>query len=333
MTNPPLRVLITGATGFVGRALVRSMANAPDFDVIAAVRNERDVNKAAAAEIPALPAGSGDHAGAHLKHFAVGDISANTDWSSALDGVDAIVHLAARVHVMKEIAADPVTAFRRVNVEGTINLARQAASRGVKRFVFLSSVKANGDSGTLTERDTPTPVDSYGITKLEAETALRAVSRDTGMEVVIVRPPLVYGPGVRANFRSLISLVRSGIPLPFGAVQNRRSFVAVDNLVSFLITCVQHPHAAGETFLISDGHDLSTPELLQHIGNAMGVRVRLFSMPHWMLKGALNAFGRKAVAERLLGSLCVDIGKARTLLQWIPPVDVAEALRRTVIDK
>lgn len=310
-------LLITGPTGFVGSALVERCRSS-GFALRGAVRRE----VAAHAEVVFEP-------------VLVGGIDDVTDWTSALQGVDAVVHLAARVHVMDEPEADPLEAFRGVNVEGTLRLARQAAEAGVRRFVFVSSVKVNGEE-TLTgqpfrEADAPTPEDPYGVSKREAEDGLRALSAETGLEMVIIRPPLVYGPGVGANFGSLLRWVHKGVPLPLGAVtQNRRSLVALDNLVDLIVMCLDHPAAAGETFLVADGEDVSTAGLLRKVGDALERPARLVPVPVWMLRAGAAVLGKREMARRLLGSLEVDASKAREVLGWVPPVSLDEGLRRAV---
>jgi nucleoside-diphosphate-sugar epimerase len=309
------RLLITGATGFVGMA-VCEQAMHHGFSVKGAVRIQGGVSGC-------------------IEPFVVGEINVTTDWSSALRDVNFIVHLAARVHVMHDTEADPLTAFRSVNVDGTLNLARQAAAAGVKRFVFISSVKVNGESTLLerpfTEAEAPNPQDAYGQSKHEAEQGLRQLSADTGMEVVIIRPPLVYGPGVKANFAALIRAVQRGWPLPLDAVDNQRSLVALDNLVDLVVTCIHHPAAANQTFLVSDGQDLSTAELVRRMALAAGVPARLWPLPVWVLQAAASALGKGAAVQRLCGNLQVDITKARTLLGWVPPVSVTEGLRRAMV--
>lgn len=257
-----------------------------------------------------------------------------TNWSKALVGVNIVIHLAARVHVISDRASNPFAEFRKVNVEGTLNLARQAANAGVKRFIFASSVKVNGEHTEIgkpfTENDVPNPQDAYGISKLEAEQGLLKIAHETGMEVVIIRPPLIYGPGVKANFASLLSVVKKGIPLPLGAVNNKRSFLYVENLVNFILYCIHHPLAANQTFLISDGQDLSTPELLKQCASAMGVKLTLLPVPQKWLEVGAALLGKRDVAQRLCGNLQLDITKARELLGWIPPYSVAEGLKATV---
>ena len=267
-------------------------------------------------------------------YFGVGEIDSQTEWRPALVGVTCVLHAAGRAHILRDAAANPLAEFRRVNVEGTRRLALQAAEAGVQRLVFISSIGVHGIStdrrGPFTFEDRPAPIEPYGQSKLEAELALQEIAASTGLEVVIVRPPLVYGPGVRANFLRLMNLVQRGLPLPLGGLNNRRSLVALDNLVDLLICCARHPAAVGETFLVSDDDDLSTPDLLRRIGAAMGVPVRLVPMPRWLLLQGARLIGRRGEAERLLGSLQVDIRHTRELLGWEPPISVDEGIRRAV---
>jgi nucleoside-diphosphate-sugar epimerase len=262
----------------------------------------------------------------------VPDISAATEWSTALRGQDVIIHCAARVHVMNECSSDPLAAFRSVNVDGTLNLARQAASAGASRFIYLSSVKVNGEVTCAGQRfsadDAVAPMDPYGRSKHEAEVGLRELSLQTGLEVVIIRPPLVYGPGVKANFARLMHAVHRGWPLPLGAIQNRRSLVALENLVDLIATCVEHPDAANQTFLVSDGEDLSTTQLLRKIGDALEKPARLIPVPMFLLKLAGGLLGQREVVQRLCESLEVDIYKTQQLLGWTPPLSVEEGLKR-----
>ncbi len=263
----------------------------------------------------------------------MGGLSAETDWTVVLRSVDQVVHLAARVHVINDKSMDPLAEFRQVNVEGTANLARQAAAAGVRRFVYLSSIKVNGEftqeGHPFTADDTPAPEDPYGVSKHEAEQALRQIAADTTMEVVIIRPPLVYGPGVKANFESMMRWLSRGVPLPLAVVtKNRRSLVALDNLVDLSMTCLSHPAAANQTFLVSDGEDLSTAGLLRRMGAALGHPARLFYVPPLMLKIGAHAVKKTGIYQRLCGSLQLDITKTRRLLDWIPPVSVDEGLRR-----
>jgi nucleoside-diphosphate-sugar epimerase len=317
MTISVGKMLVTGATGFVGQALVKRLAGeCPAGGVLAGVRRLGG----------ALPEG--------VRPVQMGDLLSSTDWSTALKDVAAVVHCAARVHVMRDEVGDPLGGYRQVNVLGTLNLARQAAAAGVKRFVFISSVKVNGESTSpvqvFNENDVPNPQDAYGQSKLEAEEGLLQISAETGIEVVIIRPPLVYGPGVKANFAALMRAVQKGYPLPLGAVHNQRSLVALDNLVDFIITCISHPLAANQTFVVSDGQDLSTTELLRGMAKAADVPSRLLPVPVWALQAAASVFGKGDVVQRLCGNLQVDMSKARNLLGWLPPISVEEGLRRAM---
>jgi nucleoside-diphosphate-sugar epimerase len=309
-----MKVMVTGASGFVGLAVLHRLNAMSGLQVVGSVRRADGLTGATVVE--------------------VGDLTAQTDWSLTLAGADAVVHLAARVHVMQETEIDPLTAFRAVNVEGTFNLARQAAAAGVKRFVFISSVKVNGESTqpgrAFTETDAPNPQDAYGRSKHEAEQGLRQLSSDTGMEVVIIRPPLVYGPGAKANFASLMRAVHRGWPLPLGAVHNQRSLVALDNLVDFIVTCITHPQAANQAFLVSDRQHLSTTELVRGMAQAAGVSARLLPVPVWALQAGASLLGKGDSMQRLCGNLQVDMSKARSLLGWVPPVSVEEGLRRAM---
>jgi len=315
-TSPEaLRVLITGATGFVGSALVKALDNDVRYVPLSVVRSKAQ--------------GCESSAGT----FYISDLSSTTDWRDGLKDCAVVVHTAARVHVMNEVASDALAEFRKVNVAGTLRLARQAAEAGVRRFVFISSVKVNGestDSGRpFTAEDLPAPSDPYGVSKQEAEEALRVVSAETGMEVVIIRPTLVYGPGVKANFRSMMGWIKKGVPLPFGAIHNKRSLVAIDNLVSLITVCLSHPKAAGEVFLASDGVDLSTTELLRKTAAALGVKSRLIPVPARLLIACAIITGRRSLSQRLCGSLQVDPQKTQSVLGWSPPVSVDDALNRT----
>ena len=308
-------VLVTGASGFVGAAVAARLVQLGCPNTRAAVRRA----------YTQLPLG--------VEGCVVPTLAADTDWTSALAGIDSVVHAAARVHVMRESATDPLDAFRRVNVQGTLNLARQAAQAGVRRFVFISSIKVNGEATEpgrpFRADDEPAPQDAYGVSKLEAEVGLRALAETTGMEVVIIRPVLVYGPGVRANFQALMSLVNKGVPLPFGRTSNRRSLVALDNLVDLVCTCLEHPAAAHQTFLVSDGEAVSTAGLVRAMATALGKKPRLLDVPlPWMSRVA-QAVGQGAVTQRLFESLEVDIDKNRQLLGWEPSTRMAEALLAT----
>lgn len=310
-----MTVLLTGASGFVGRA-VMDAAKQRGIDVRPVFR-------------------SLDSAKRHLGAVLVPGLDGEADWSQALQGVDAVIHAAARPHVINENALDPLTEYRRVNVEGTSNLARQAAAAAVRRFVFISSIKVNGEKTLLgrpfTAEDAPAPEDAYGLSKGEAETELRRIAEETGMEVTIIRPPLIYGPGVKGNFSSLMNWVRQGLPLPLGGLtHNRRSLVGIDNLVDLILVCVEHPKAANQTFLISDGEDISTTELLRKIGKALSRPARLLWVPAGLLALMASLLGKRAISQRLLGSLQVDIHKTGELLDWKPLVSVDEGLRKAV---
>lgn len=312
------RVLLTGAGGFVGSAVMARMALVGRYSCVAAVRRLQPEASFATADV-----------------VAVGNLAADTSWAVALDGVEAVIHTAARVHVMNDTAADPLAAFRSVNVEGTLKLAREAAAAGVRRFIFISSIKVNGEGTAVgipyTGNDKPAPVDPYGISKREAEEHLCALAAESRMEVVIIRPPLVYGPGVKGNFLSMMNLLSKGFPLPLGSIHNRRSLVALDNLVDLIVTCIDHPEAANQTFLVSDDEDLSTTELVQRMSQALGKQPYLLPVPAWMLETAAKALGKQAIAQRLCGSLQVDIAHTRERLGWTPPVRVDSALGKTAL--
>lgn len=316
--NVGSRILVTGPTGFIGQRLCESLTGC-GFGVRAAVRRSGD---GAAVRLP----------GAQPDVAAVGDIHETTDWSWALAGITEVVHLAGRAHVMRERLGDPLVVYRRVNVAGTLRLAEAAVAAGVRRFVFVSSIKVNGEATLerpFRETDLPAPLDAYGISKHEAEEALKRIGREAGMEIVVVRPALVYGPGVKGNFLSLLRWMRRGLPLPLARCDNRRSFVGLTNLVDLLIQCVLHPAAANETFLAADGEDLSTPELLRRLARALGRKAWLLPFPPAMLRIAAGIAGRPGLYERLCGSLQVDASKARELLGWRPPSTVDEELART----
>lgn len=316
-----MKILVTGANGFIGRAMLMRLLALPQAQVVGCVRAS-----SARARVPVVD-------GTTIITVARG-LGADTDWSGALEGVDCVVHAAARVQAMQPGEADPLPDFRRVNVQGSLCLARQAAAAGVRRFVFVSSIKVNGESTApgraFSAADVPAPLDAYGVSKWEAEQGLWSIARATGMELVVVRPPLVYGPGVKANFAALLKLARRGWPLPLGAVDNRRSYVALDNLVDFLAHCLVEAGAANQTFVVSDGQDLSTCELVLGMAHAAGVRARLLYVPVWLLRLSATLLGRRAMAQRLLGNLQLDNAKAQTMLGWTPPLPVDEALRRVV---
>lgn len=303
------KVSVTGASGFVGSRLCEAFAS-NGWQVRRALRQEN---------------GAGG--------IVVGELGPETNWCKAISDVDAIVHLAARVHVMHDHVVDPLAEFRRVNVEGTLSLARQALEKGVRRFVFVSSIKVNGESTLpgcpFKADDIANPIDPYGVSKYEAEQALLSLATESEMEVVIIRPPLVYGPGVKANFLGMMRWLDKGVPLPFGAIHNQRSLVALDNLVDLILLCTHHPAAANEVFLVSDGEDMSTTELLRRTAAALGRPARLVPVPQKLLEQGLKMVGKAELAQRLTANLQVDIRKTQSLLGWAPPVSVDDALRAT----
>lgn len=308
-----MNVLVTGANGFVGQALVKSLLNT-EHNVISGVR-KYPLKKF------------------NCEYRITGSLEDNTRWTNVLNDIDIIVHLAARVHVMKEQSTNPLSEFRKVNVEGTLDLARQAAAAGVKRFIFISSIKVNGEETELgkpyTAESRPSPVDPYGISKYEAEQALLALAQETGLEVSIVRPVLVYGPNVRANFLNMMKWVEKGVPLPFGAIHNKRSIVALDNLVDLVLICAVHPAAINQVFFASDGNDLSTTQMIQQLGTAFGKPARLIPIPMKLLSCVFTLLGKKSLSQRLCSSLQVDISKNKRLLGWTPPVSVNVAMYKT----
>ncbi|MGH8641845.1 MAG: NAD-dependent epimerase/dehydratase family protein [Burkholderiales bacterium] len=302
--------LVTGAIGFIGRALCEALA-ASGHRVRRAVRQSDSASD---------------------KTVAVGDIGPDTDWGAALEGVNSVVHLAARTHVLRETAADSPAAYRRTNVAGTERLARAAAARGVRRLVYLSSVKVNGErtgERPYREEDVPRPEDPYGVSKAEAERALAAIAKETGFPITVLRPPLVYGPGVKGNFLRLLRLVARGVPLPLGTIDNRRSFIYVGNLVDAIVQALDAPRAAGRTYLAADGEDLSTPGLVRALASALGVKPRLVSFPLAPLKFAAKLAGRGAEFARLADSLQVDSTRIRRELDWRPRYTPAQGLAET----
>lgn len=309
------RVLVTGASGFVGRRLCIHLAHS-GWLVRAASRAVPDAGLPGAVETCLIP-----------------DIGPDTDWSKALAGVDAVVHLAARVHVMHETAREGLQLHRHVNTAGTATLARAAARASAGRFVYLSTIKVNGERTTaapFTETDIPDPVDAYAISKLEAEQQLAAIARDTGLQTTIFRPPLIYGPGVKGNFPRLVNLVRSGIPLPLASIKNSRSLLGIDNLISAIDTALGRPQPVNGTYLISDTHDLSTPELVRRIGIALNMPARLFHCPPALLLAAAGMAGRREEAWRMIESLRIDCARLRQELHWNPPVTVDAGLLAAV---
>jgi nucleoside-diphosphate-sugar epimerase len=307
-----LNILVTGATGFLGKHLLSHLENKlSHITVLLRTENEQFTNS-----------------------VVVSRFNGDSDFNKAVVERDVIIHCAARVHVMNDTANDPLESFREVNTYGTLNLAQQAAAAGVKRFIFISSIKVNGES---TELGKPfkddynfIPTDYYGLSKYEAEVGLRKIANETGMEVVIIRPPLVYGPGVKANFAAMMCLAAKGLPIPFGSItKNRRSLVSVYNLVDLIVNCIFHPNAANQTFLVSDDEDLSTAQMLKELSIALGKNSKMPFLPVKLFEIAGKITGKSAIVERLCGSLQVDVSKTKKLLNWQPPVSVKEGFART----
>lgn len=311
------KVLVTGGTGFVGRCLLERLC-VDGFLPTAALRHD----------VSDLPSS--------VSRCRVDGVQEDTDWTAALRGQDAVVHCAARAHIMRDTTDNPLEAFRSINFHGTLNLARQAAHAGVRRFVFISSVGVNGAEtfGTpFREVDIPAPHSQYAVSKYEAEAALQVLSGETDLEIVIIRPTLVYGPNAPGNFGSLMRWLQRGVPLPLGDIYNQRSLVSLDNLIDLIVTCINHPAAANQTFLVSDGEDVSTTELLRRMGNALGHPARLVPVPAGLLKLGAAMIGRADMAQRLCGSLQVDIEKTRRVLGWCPPITLDEGLKRAAVGK
>jgi len=309
------KVLVTGATGFIGQALIECLFKG-GFEITAATRQSASL----------LPV--------HVRQVEVGNLLPDTDWSSALLGIDVVIHLAARVHVMNDESSDPLVEFRKINTQGTLNLARQAAELNVSRFIYLSSIKVNGETTKpnepFDEHISVAPTDPYGLSKYLAEQGLREIAKQTMMDAVIIRPPLVYGPNVKANFHTMMKWLHRGIPLPLGAIiHNQRSLVALENLVHLIKTCIEHPNAANQTFLVSDDEDLSTTELLRRLASSLGKPSYLISVPAYLLTTATTLLGKRNLIQRLCGSLQVDISHTKQILNWSPPVSVTDALQKT----
>jgi len=307
------RILLTGYSGFLGKVLLNELKTQ---NIFLLGRNRSS----------SLPA----------ENQFIGCFGAEQNHKKALECISTVVHCAARVHIMNDQSNNPLEAFREVNTYGTLNLAQQAAEAGVKRFIFISTIKVNGEFTNLGNPFTPNddfiPSDPYGLSKYEAEVGLRKIAQETGMEVVIIRPPLVYGPGVKANFESMMKWVNKGIPLPLGSIKrNKRSLVSVDNLVDLIITCIDHPKAGNQTFLVSDDNDISTTQLLTDMATALAVPNRLLPMPSVCFTLVAKLIGKPAIVQRLCGSLQVDISKTKELLNWQPPHSAAEGMKKTVI--
>ena len=311
-------ILVTGATGFVGSRLVNQLIVDGRYQPIVVVRS----NKIALLQ--------------NVKRRVIDNILPNTNWSSVVEDVDVIIHLAARVHVMNDTVSDPLAEFRRINTEATLNLAKQAAKAGVKRFIFLSSIKVNGEMTKaghfFSANDDFIPTDPYGLSKYEAEQGLLNMVEETGMDVVIIRPPLIYGPGVKANFALMMKWIKKGLPLPLGAVNNKRSLVAVDNLVSFIIHCIEHPRAVNEIFLISDGEDVSTKQLVTKLAKALDKKSRLVPIPISWINFLAKKIGKREVVSRLVDSLQVDSLKVKKVLNWKPVISMDEQLKKLAKD-
>lgn len=306
-------MLLTGATGFIGSALTQHLYQ-QNHSIKVAVRRIHNTQPST------------------IQQKLVGDLLLYTNWTNTFNDVDTIIHLAARAHILKDQATNPLAAFRETNTYATLNLAQQAANAGVRRFIFISSIGVNGNqtyAEPFTAEDTPNPAEPYAQSKHEAEIGLRQIAIETGMEVVIIRPPLVYGANAPGNFGQLIKTVARGIPLPLGNIHNQRSLVALPNLIDLITTCIDHPAAANQTFLVSDDEDLSTTELLQRLSHALGKPARLLPIPQSWLETTLTLLGKRSITQRLYGNLQVDISKTRDLLGWIPPISVDEALRQT----
>jgi nucleoside-diphosphate-sugar epimerase len=311
-----MKLLISGANGFVGRALLKTLAVSGKNHVLALVR--REIKNPVS----------------NIFYAKIGDLGNSLELSKHLNGIDVVIHCAARVHIINEKDTDPLTSFRNTNTKETLNFAQQAALAGTKRFIFISSIGVNGcytdSNSAFSEYTQPKPHNAYAISKWEAEQGLMNIAAETGLEVVIIRPPLVYGHKAPGNFGTLVKAIKRGIPLPLKNINNQRSFVALDNLIDFIITCTTHPNAANQTFLVSDREDISTPELIRGIANAAGLPARLFPMPTWALQMGGNLLGKGDAVQRLCGNLQVDISKARDLLGWTPPISVEEGLKRAV---
>jgi nucleoside-diphosphate-sugar epimerase len=308
------KILVSGANGFIGRALCEKLI-ADGQPVIGAVRTDMATGR--------LPVG--------IERLTIGNIGTYTQWSAALSGVDCVIHLAARAHMLEAGESDAITAYRQVNVAGTQSLAHTAADMGVRRFIYMSSVKVNGNGkpDPYNEHDRPMPADPYGISKYEAEQVLQEISGSTGLELVVLRPPLVYGPHVKANFLQLLNLVARGIPLPLASVKNKRSLISMTNLIDALLTCIKHPKAAGQTYLVSDGSDISVSDLVKKIALALGKTSHVFPFPIALLRLLAKIIGRTDTVNRILDSLTVNSSKIRSDLDWIPPFTMEDGLKET----
>ena len=307
-----MKILLTGSTGFVGSAVLAKLIAIKIHPIIIVRKNI--------------------YLDSDVQQVVVASIDSRMGQLESLRECDVVIHAAARVHVMNDLAVDSLAEFREVNTLGTLNLAEQAAQAGVRRFIFISSIKVNGEQtfvgSPFNSDDSNIPTDPYGLSKYEAEAGLLKIAQETGLEVVIIRPPLVYGPGVKANFLSLLRWVHKGFPLPLGMINNKRSFVALDNLVDLICVCLDHPNAKDQIFLVSDDHDLSTTELLQGMAKALGQSSRLIPVPMFVLNSGARLLGKADIAQRLFSSLQVDISKTKALLGWSPPITVEQGLKK-----
>ena len=306
-----MKILLTGSTGFIGTALKKSIFEKKIYELITPIRSSSKDG--------------------YDPKVMINSISQDTDWSLLLSDVDVVIHLAARAHILKEDSIDPLKIFRETNTAGTINLAQQASSSGVKRFIFISSIGVNGNEThniPFKYTDIPKPIEPYAISKYEAEIAINKISSNSNMETVIIRPPLVYGPNAPGNFGRLFSAISRKMPLPLGSINNKRSLVALDTLINLIIICISHPKASNETFLVSDDEDLSTTALLKKISNALKIKPRLLPIHPYFLKICARILGKKEIIRRLCSSLQVDINHTKDTLDWKPPISVDEALKK-----
>jgi len=309
------KILLTGASGFLGKGIIRYFETKPEHQLYMVFRK--------------------NNLGSNERHFSVGNINGSTDFSTALSGKDVVIHTAGRAHIMNDKSTSPLSVYREVNVEGTMNLARQSIKAGIRRFIFISSSKVNGDltlgSNGFSELSVPNPKDSYALSKYEAEQGLLKLARASNMEVVIIRPSLIYGPGVKGNFATLIRVVKLGFPLPIALINNKRSLIALDNLVDLISTCISHPYAVNQIFLASDGEDISSLNLIKKISVAFDLNLNIFPVPITMMKVAAKLTGRGLIADRLFGDHRVDISKAKKTLNWKPIITIDEQMQKIAV--
>ncbi len=302
------KILVTGGSGFVGRSLLECLAKKPYSLIVATRKNANEILTGTA--------------------FVIQGFDQATDWSQGLQGVQTVIHLASRVHVMNDTALDPLEEFRKVNVAGTIRLAEQAAQAGIKRFIFISSIGVNGDYtvNPFCADDPPNPLEPYAISKYEAEQSLQKLSKEYGFELVIIRPPLVYGANAPGNFGKLVKLIAKGYPLPLGAIKNKRSLVSINNLISLIMVCIEHPLASNQIFLVSDDEDISTTDLLRRVARVLSVPARLIPVPMVFLQLAAKMLRKEKLVQKVCGSLQLDISKTKELLAWTPLESVDQGL-------